>query len=100
MTGSGGKTFSGPQSGIIVGDDVDLTHPSTPAIFPVLAATHQVSRVAALVVSDEEIIEFGQTYMMQIVSNAQAMGTALEKRGIPVLCSYKGYTRFGSATGR
>jgi len=92
MTGSAGKTFSGPQSGIIVWDDSNLTEPITHAIFPVLAATHQVNRVAALAVACAEMIEFGQTYMAQIVRNAQALGAALEKRGIPVLGSRKGYT--------
>jgi glycine hydroxymethyltransferase len=93
MTGSAGKTFSGPQSGIIVWDDPNLTHPITYSIFPVLAATHQVNRVAALAVAAAEMIEFGQTYMAQIVHNAQELGAALEKRGIPVLGSRKGYTR-------
>jgi glycine hydroxymethyltransferase len=93
MTGSAGKTFSGPQSGIIVWDEPNLTQPITQAIFPVLAATHQVNRVAALAVAAAEMIEFGQTYMAQIVRNAQALGAALEKRGIRVLGSHKGYTR-------
>jgi glycine hydroxymethyltransferase len=93
MTGSAGKTFSGPQSGIIVWDDPSVTHAITQAIFPVLAATHQVNRVAALAVAAAEMIEFGPTYMAQIVRNAQALGAALEKRGIPVLGSRKGYTR-------
>ena len=93
LTGSAGKTFSGPQSGIIVWDDPELTVPITQAIFPVLAATHQVNRVAALAVAAAEMIEFGQTYMAQIVRNAQALGAALEKRGIPVLGAHKGYTR-------
>jgi glycine hydroxymethyltransferase len=93
MTGSAGKTFSGPQSGIIVWDDPSLTRPITHSIFPVLAATHQVNRVAALAVAAAEMIEFGKTYMAHIVRNAQALGAALEKRGIPVLGSRKGYTR-------
>jgi glycine hydroxymethyltransferase len=93
MTGSAGKTFSGPQSGIIVWNDPSMTHAIAHAIFPVLAATHQVNRVAALAVAAAEMIEFGQTYMAQIVCNAQALGVALEKRGIPVLGSHKGYTR-------
>jgi glycine hydroxymethyltransferase len=93
MTGSAGKTFSGPQSGIIVWDDPSLTQPITHSIFPVLAATHQVNRVAALAVAAAEMIEFGQTYMAQIVRNAQALGAALENRGIRVLGSQKGYTR-------
>jgi glycine hydroxymethyltransferase len=93
MTGSAGKTFSGPQSGIIVWDDPHLTPALTHAIFPVLAATHQVNRVAALAVAAAEMLEFGPTYMAQIVRNAQALGAALEQRGIPVLGAHKGYTR-------
>jgi glycine hydroxymethyltransferase len=93
MTGSAGKTFSGPQSGIIVWNDPNLTGPITHAIFPVLAATHQVNRVAALAVAAAEMIEFGSIYMAQIVRNAQALGAALEKRGVSVLGAHKGYTR-------
>jgi glycine hydroxymethyltransferase len=45
LTGSAGKTFGGPQSGMILWNDPDLTVPLTHAIFPVLAATHQVERI-------------------------------------------------------
>ena len=92
MTGSAGKTFSGPQSGIIVWDDPALTEPLTHAIFPVLAATHQVNRVAALAASAAEMLAYGKEYMAQIVRNAQTLGAALDRRGIPVLGAHKGYT--------
>lgn len=92
LTGSAGKTFSGPQSGVIVWDDPELTGPVTHAIFPVLVATHQVNRVAALAASAAEMLAFGQQYMTQIVRNAQALGAALHKRGIPVLGAHKGFT--------
>src|SRR5947207_5535619 len=92
MTGSAGKTFSGPQSGIMVWDDSQLTTPLTHSVFPVLAATHQVNRVAALAVSAAEMIAYGNAYMTQIVRNAQALGAALARRGIPVLGAHKGYT--------
>src|SRR5438128_5812118 len=92
MTGSAGKTFSGPQSGIMVWDDAQLTSPLTHAVFPVLAATHQVNRVAALAVAAAEVIAYGKAYMAQIVRNAQALGVALDRRGIPVLGAHKGYT--------
>src|SRR5207237_9340754 len=59
MTGSAGKTFSGPQSGIIIWDDPTLTESITHAIFPVLAATHQVNRVAALAASAAAMLPFG-----------------------------------------
>src|SRR5213082_2319694 len=92
MTGSAGKTFSGPQSGILVWDDAQLTTPLTTVVFPVLAATHQVNRVAALAVSAAEMIAYGNAYMAQIVRNAQTLGAALASRGIPVLGAHKGYT--------
>jgi glycine hydroxymethyltransferase len=92
MTGSAGKTFSGPQSGMMIWDDPQLTEPLTHAVFPVLAATHQVNRVAALAVSAVEMITYGQVYMAQIVRNAQALGAALHHRGIPILAAHKGYT--------
>lgn len=92
LTGSAGKTFSGPQSGMILWNDPDLTQPLADTIFPVLAATHQVNRVAALAVSAAEMIEFGQVYMAQIVKNARALARALDERGIPVLGAKRGYT--------
>jgi glycine hydroxymethyltransferase len=92
LTGSAGKTFSGPQSGILVWDDPVLTEPLTTAVFPVLAATHQVNRVAALAVSAAEMIAFGRVYMAQIVRNAQALGVALARHGVPMLGAHKGYT--------
>lgn len=92
MTGSAGKTFSGPQSGIIVWNDPELTKPLTDAIFPALAATHQVNRVAALAASAAEFLEFGEIYMAQIVKNAKALGQAFHDRGFTVLGAHKGFT--------
>jgi glycine hydroxymethyltransferase len=93
MTGSAGKTFSGPQSGIIVWNDPGITEPITQAVFPTLAATHQVNRVAALAAAAAEFLEFGRQYMAQIVANAQALARALHQRGIPVLGAHKNFTR-------
>ena len=77
---------------ILAWDDPGLTVPLTHAIFPMLAATHQVNRVAALAVSAAEMLAFGDVYMAQIVRNAQALGAALARRGIPLLGAHKGYT--------
>lgn len=92
ITGSAGKTFSGPQSGIILWDDPELTESITETIFPTLAATHQVNRVAALAVAAAEFIAFGKDYMTQIVANSKALAKALNDRGIPVLGDHKGFT--------
>jgi glycine hydroxymethyltransferase len=93
LTGSAGKTFSGPQSGVMVWNDPELTEPLCDAVFPALAATHQVNRVAALAAAAAELIEFGPEYMAQIVANARALGAALNERGIPMLAANKGFTR-------
>jgi len=92
LTGSAGKTFSGPQSGIILWDEAEITEPLTDTIFPALAATHQVNRVAALAVSAAEFLAYGKEYMGQIVSNAKALGKALNDRGVTVLGAHKDYT--------
>ena len=92
LSGSAGKTFGGPQSGMLMWNDSTLTEPLTHAIFPVLAATHQVNRVAALAVAAAEMIAYGKTFMAQIVANSRALASALDARGIPVLGKHKGYT--------
>jgi glycine hydroxymethyltransferase len=92
LSGSAGKTFGGPQSGMLMWNDPALTEPLTHAIFPVLAATHQVNRVAALAVAAAEMIAFGRPFMAQIVANAQALAAALDARGVPVIGKAKGYT--------
>ena len=73
ITGSAGKTFSGPQSGVAVWNDPKLTKPLLDAVFPALAATHQVNRVAALAAAAAELLAFGPEYMAAIVANAQAL---------------------------
>lgn len=93
LTGSAGKTFSGPQSGMILWNDPALTRPLADTIFPVLAATHQVNRVAALAVAAAEMLEYGSFYMAQIVKNSQALGKALDELGIPVIGAKRGYSR-------
>ncbi|MFQ5712290.1 MAG: serine hydroxymethyltransferase [Candidatus Geothermarchaeales archaeon] len=92
LTGSTGKTLSGPQGGIILWNKEEYTERLRWAIFPGLAATHQINRVAALAVSLAEMLEFGRDYMGQIVSNARALGKALDGLGFRVLCAHRGYT--------
>ena len=92
VTGSAGKTFSGPQSGIMIWDDPEITERVTTAVFPVWAATHQVNRVAALALATAEAIEYGAAFMAQIVRNAKALAAALDARGLPMLGRHKGFT--------
>ena len=45
------------------------------------------------VVSAAEMLEYGDFYMTQIVKNSQALGKALEERGVPVLAAERGYSK-------
>lgn len=92
MTGSSGKTFSGPQGGIIVWDDDELSAEIYRSLFPMLTGSHQINRVAALAVATTEIIEYGKAYMTQVVKNAQRLGMELRKRGLNVLFHERNYT--------
>ena len=92
MTGSAGKTFAGPQSGIIVWDDPEITEAVTHAVFPVWAATHQVNRVAA------GTRHGGGDRLRRGVHGPDRQerpgtGRALHGRGVPVLGEHKGFTR-------
>lgn len=49
--------------------------------------------MAALAVAAAEMIEYGNVYMAQIVKNSQALGKALDERGIPVIGAKRGYSR-------
>ncbi|MFC6930767.1 FAD-binding protein [Actinomadura yumaensis] len=93
LTGSSGKTFSGPQGGIIAWNDPDLTEPVSTAIFPVLTGSHQMNRVAALAVATAEMLEFGADYMRRTVANARSFARSLADQGFRVLCANRGYTR-------
>jgi glycine hydroxymethyltransferase len=93
LTGSAGKTFSGPQSGIIAWNDDTLNRPVVSTIFPVLTGSHQINRVAALALATAEMLEYGPDYMRQTVSNAVALATALADAGFEVFAREYGYTR-------
>ena len=93
FTGSGGKTLSGPQSGMICWNDSALTSGVMKTIFPGLSASHQINRVAALAAASAEFLEFGSAYMRQTVANAQALAKALADRGFTVLGEQRGFTQ-------
>ena len=87
-----GSGWGRTQSGVMVWNDAALTPPLLDAVFPALAATHQVNRVAALAAAAAELLEFGPDYMAAVVPNAQTLAQALDARGVPTLGAHKGYT--------
>ncbi|PCI39738.1 MAG: serine hydroxymethyltransferase [Thiotrichales bacterium] len=92
VSGSTGKTFSGPQGGLLLWNHPKFTKKLINTVFPVFVGTHQINRVAALAVATAESIAFGNVYMQQVVRNAKALARALDAHGIPVMCAHKDYT--------
>ena len=92
LTGSSGKTFSGPQGGIIVWNRADLSQSIYDTIFPTLTGSHQMNRVAALAIAVTEQLAFGPIYMSQVVANAKRLASELDRLGVPVIGRARGYT--------
>jgi glycine hydroxymethyltransferase len=92
LTGSGGKTFSGPQSGMILWNDERLGDRIVEAVFPMLTGSHQLNRVAALALACCELREYGTDYMAAVVRNARALAVALHERGFAVVGAHRGFT--------
>ncbi|WP_088877666.1 serine hydroxymethyltransferase [Vibrio mediterranei] len=91
-TASTGKTFSGPQGGVICWNSEKFSSPVSTTIFPILTGSHQLNRIAALTVSCLELKEYGLEYMVQGIINAKQLASNLQAHGLNVLCSEKGFT--------
>jgi len=83
--GSTHKTLPGPQGGIIFSNNEELIKSISEAVYPVLVTNHHVFRMPALGAALAEMEYFGEAYTDQIVNNSQALGQALEQRGIPCI---------------
>ncbi|MEM2192709.1 MAG: serine hydroxymethyltransferase, partial [Candidatus Hadarchaeales archaeon] len=92
MTCSTHKTLPGPQHGMILCTK-ELAEAINRAVFPGVVSNHHLHSVAALAVALAEMLEFGKDYAAQIVKNAKALGKALHRRGLKVLCPELGYTQ-------
>lgn len=92
VSGSTGKTFSGPQGGLLLWDDEKLTIPIATTVFPNFVGTYQLNRVAALTLTALEFQQYGEVYMKQVVGNAKALATYLDNCGFTVFAKEKNYT--------
>ncbi|MFA6303971.1 MAG: serine hydroxymethyltransferase [Legionella sp.] len=93
VSGSTGKTFSGPQGGLLLWDKQQLTKPLVSTVFPNFVGTYQLNRVAALTVTALEFSEYGESYMGQVVKNAKALAIYLNELGISIFAKEKNYTQ-------
>jgi len=93
IVGSSHKVVPGPQGGLILANDGALVTRVSEAVHPGLIANHHLARVAALAATFIEMKASGRAYARQTVQNAQALGAALDARGIRVVGSQRGYTQ-------
>ena len=80
------KTLRGPRGGMIMTDDEAISKKINSAIFPGLQGGPLMHVIAAKAVAFGEALrpEF-KTYAQAIVTNAQALASKLEKRGLAVI---------------
>ncbi|MDD3190562.1 MAG: serine hydroxymethyltransferase [Candidatus Pacebacteria bacterium] len=94
ITASTHKTFPGPQGGIIIGKNINekLQKRIQSKVFPGVLSNHHLHRIPPLYLALREMQEFGDEYTSQIIKNAKALATALDKAGFDVLYKDRGFT--------
>jgi len=85
------KTLFGPQGGTVLslekyGEQIKK------ATFPSNTSNHHLHNLAGKAIAFAEMLEFGKQYAAQIVTNAKALGQALNELGLTVLAEHKGFT--------
>lgn len=91
VTGSTHKTFPGPQGGIILCKE-ELHRKIDHCVFPGVVSNHHLHHMAGLGIATAEMLEFGQDYAKQTISNAKALAQSLYELGFNVLCEDQGFT--------
>ncbi len=83
--GSTHKTLPGPQGGIILSNEDELMEQVVSSVYPGLVTNHHVFRLPALGICLLEMKEWGTEYASQIIANSQALGEAIQTRGVDVV---------------
>ncbi|MHB8371863.1 MAG: PLP-dependent aminotransferase family protein [Thermoplasmataceae archaeon] len=84
LLGSTHKTFFGPQGGIALTDDQELSEKMAFNTVWKTMDNYHLNRVAALGEAAEEMIHFGVEYASQVCKNSLQLGNELEKNEIRV----------------
>jgi glycine hydroxymethyltransferase len=93
FTSSTYKTLGGPAGGLILSNDEGIAKKIDKTTFPGLTANVHYHRLAATAVTLAELLEFGEDYATQVISNAKQLGRALDEEGFNVLAAHKNYTK-------
>ena len=100
MSGSTHKTLPGPQGGMILSDhkgeneeDKSFLRKLSFGVFPGITSSYHLHHVAAKAIAYAEHLEFGESYAIQTIKNAQALGEALYNRNFKVFGEKLGFTK-------
>ncbi len=91
--GSTHKTLPGPQGGIILSNEDELMDRIVEALYPALVTNHHLFRLPALGVCLLEMRRWGGHYADQVIANAQALGQAIQSRGVDVVSHQGRFTQ-------
>jgi glycine hydroxymethyltransferase len=98
LVGSTHKSFPGPQGGIILSNSEEVFKQVDKLLIPhgsegiVLVDNPHPGRIAALGASLLEMIAFGEAYAKQIVANSKSLAKNLDKEGVPVKFTQRGFS--------
>lgn len=93
MTMSTYKSLGGPPSGLIVSDDAELMQRIDAIAFPGLTANFDAAKSAALAITLQDWLDFGEDYTKTMQATAMALATELADRGLPIFSTEEGYTQ-------
>ena len=93
LLGSTHKSLPGPQGGLICGNNEEIFTRVTSQIHPGIIDNVHWARVAALVVSLLEMLQFGKTYAQAVIKNSQALAKGLVEEGVAVRGGDHGYSK-------
>lgn len=83
--GSTHKTLPGPQGGIILSNEDELMEQIVEAVYPGQVTNHHIFRLPALGMCLLEMKQWGTEYADQIIANSQALGAAIQSKGLEVV---------------
>lgn len=93
MTMSTYKSLGGPPSGLIVSDDAELMQRIDAIAFPGLTANFDAAKSAALAITLQDWLGFGEDYTKTMQATAMTLATELADRGLPIFSTEEGYTQ-------
>lgn len=93
LYGSTHKSFPGPQGGLLVTDREELFEQLDPALVWRVFDNAHWNRIAGVTQTLLELERVGVEYARTTVENAQALGSALAARSVPLVAANDGFTR-------